>query len=82
MVKDLWALRLQLYRNKLDDDPKEKIYNSQTENETEDEVSGESKAGPGRRNLPLPIEGLGICYLGSLLLRLPLSLAQIHRSGL
>ena len=83
MVKDLWALRLQLLKSKTavtsDEDT---LFSSQSPSETETEDKSE---GVGRKwkvrgkDMPSLIETLGLCYLGTILLRLPVSIGEIHR---
>ena len=83
MVKDLWALRLQLLKSKIDaisDD--DAVFSSQPQSETEAEDKNE---GVGRKwkvrgkDSPSLIETLGLCYLGTVLLRLPISIGEMHR---
>lgn len=83
MVKDLWALRLQLVKGRIDEDSEANaVFSSQPESETE----AESKNGDGGRewkvvgkDMPTLIETLGLCYLGMVLLRLPVGLGELHR---
>lgn len=100
MVKDLWALRLQLLKSKTnatsDEDtlfssqPKsktdatsdEETFSSQpqSETETDDEYEGNGRKWKVRgKEMPRLIETLGFCYLGMILLRLPISIGEMHR---
>ena len=83
MVKDLWSLRLQLLKSKTggtyDEDT---VFSSQPQSETEtadkhDGVGREWKV--GGKDMPTLIETLGLCYLGMILLRLPISIGDVHR---
>lgn len=83
MVKDLWALRLQLLKSKIDTTSDENtVFSSQPQSETETEDKHE---GIGRKwrvrgkYMPSLIETLGLCYLGMILLRLPVSIGEMHR---
>lgn len=83
MVKDLWALRLQLVKDKIDEESEANaVFSSQPESDTE----AESGNHDGRRewkvrgkNMPTLIQTLGLCYLGMVLLRLPVGLGELHR---
>lgn len=83
MVKDLWALRLQLLKSKTDaTSDEDTVFSSQPQSETETEDKHE---GVGRewkvrgKDMPRLIETLGLCYLGTILLRLPVSIGEMHR---
>lgn len=83
MVKDLWALRLQLVQGRIDDEfEANAVFSSQPETQT----GAESKHDDGGRewkvcgeDLPSLVETLGLCYLGMILLRLPVGLGELHR---
>ena len=82
MAKDLWALRLQLVDGKQvelsETETESRMYSSQTEaSETEDEST--EKLGRREKDMPTVIDILGLCYIGMMLLRLPLSLGELHR---
>lgn len=82
MVKDLWALRLQLVKSKIDDSESNMVFSSQTESETEAESKdhdGGRKWIVRGRDMPILIETLGLCYFGMVLLRLPVGLGELHR---
>lgn len=83
VVKDLWTLRLQLLKSKIGAIPDEDaVFSSQPQSETEAEDKHE---GVGRKwkvkgkDSPSLIETLGLCYLGTVLLRLPVSIGEMHR---
>lgn len=82
MVKDLWALRLQLLKDKVDATPNEEtIFSSQLpayESEVEDPDDRMHKQVLDKA-MPSLIDSLGLCYLGMVLLRLPVSLGDLHR---
>ena len=82
VVKDLWALRLQLLKDKAD---AESESNTMFSSQPETEFEVESEYNSGRRDwkiklktMPTLVESLGICYLGLILLRLPISIKDIH----
>lgn len=87
MVRDLWALRLQLLKGKTeeatDTENESRVFSSQAEAEegTEPEdgrgnVKGASK-GVGK-DVPTLVDTLGLCYLAMLLLRLPVCVGDLH----
>ena len=70
MVKDLWVLRLQLLKSKTDaTSDEDTMFSSQPQSETETE---DNREGVGRK-------WKGLCYLGIILLRLPVSIGEMHR---
>ena len=81
VVKDLWALRLQLLRQAftIEESDSETLFSSQpvseeaTQNEGVTQPKGRSKA------MPTLIESLGLCYLAAMILRLPTSMGEVHR---
>ena len=84
VVHDLWALRLRILEEKHglrpDSERDAKVYSSQTETTgTEDEAEldrpGRSRA---EKDLPGLIDTLGLCYMGMMLLRLPVSMAALN----
>lgn len=83
MIKDLWALRLQLLKSKTDGTSDEDtVFSSQpqSETETEDKNEGVERKWKVRgKDMPSLIETLGLFYLGMVLLRLPVSIGEIHR---
>lgn len=87
MVKDLWALRLQSLVDKFDEsldaadsNGSAEIFSSQASaiDAVEDKSPSSSTARKVTDN-PLLEESLGLCYLGTLLLRLPVSIGDIYR---
>ena len=83
MVKDLWALRLQLLKSKTDATSDEDTGFSsqlQSETESEDKIEADGRKWKVRgKDMPSLIESLGLCYLGTILLRLPVSIGEMHR---
>ena len=83
MVKDLWALRLQLVKGKIDEDSDaDAVFSSQPESATENESKNDDGAREWKvrgKDMPTLIETLGLCYLGMVLLRLPVGLGELHR---
>ena len=83
VVKNLWALRLQLLKDRtLVDSDGDTVFSSQARTE-DDEIESKSKYGQAwkarAKAIPTILETLGLCYLGTVLLRLPLSLGDMHR---
>ena len=84
IVKELWTLRLQkLYERNdegyLSDDNTTQVFSSQTEQSTavDDEENRYHKK--QLSNSPKAVESLALCYLGILLLRIPVSIGYIQR---
>lgn len=83
MVKDSWALRLQLLKDKVDaTSGEDTVFSSQPASEAE---TGKDEEHLGRKwkvkgkAMPTLIETLGLLYLSLILLRLPISMGDIHR---
>ncbi|MCJ1468248.1 Pol I core factor CF [Pseudocyphellaria aurata] len=83
VVKDLWALRLQLVTSEINEQfDADSVFSSQPESKTEaasrkyDERRERKVKG---NNMPTLIESLGLCYIGMILLRLPVGLGELHR---
>ena len=83
VIKDLWALRLQLLKSKTDaTSDEDTLFSSQpqSETETEDKHEGDGRKWKFRgKEIPRLIETLGLCYLGMILLRLAVSIGEMHR---
>ena len=84
VVRDLWALRLRILEERHglrpDSEREAKVYSSQTETtgsegETEPDRSDRGRA---EKDLPGLIDTLGLCYMGMMLLRLPVSMAALN----
>lgn len=67
MVRDLWALKLQTYEHRIGDD------------DQEGELFTSSQPESLRFHWPRIIDTIGLCYLGALLLRFPVTVAHMHR---
>jgi RNA polymerase I-specific transcription initiation factor RRN7 len=89
VVRDLWELRLRSLVDKFDDSQEEddatQLFSSQAptaaattdaEDETDQETSLTARKPTDNPRL---VETLGLCYLAALLLRLPVSIGDIHR---
>lgn len=95
VIKDLWALRLQLLKGRLSDPDQdgELLFTSQheavkrkgasTNDEADDEKEEDNRRGENvkvrGRNMPTLTESLGTCYLAFVLLRLPISMGDLQR---
>lgn len=88
MIRDLWALRLQLVKAKIggvpDSDREPTVYSSQVEgvesgNETAQGMERKGSKGRDGKGMPALIDTLAICYLGMVLLRVPISIGDLHR---
>ena len=88
LVQDLWALRLQLLKAKVEDisdaEANSHVFSSRSElgTDTEAEDAKQRKRKPLGKDMPTLLDTLGLCYLATLLLRLPVSLGDIHSSVL
>lgn len=80
VVKDLWRLRLQLLSDKIDAEPHtDTLFSSQSNpNEGHDE-GGEGAKRISPQAMPTLIETLSLCFLATVLLRLPISMGDMHR---
>jgi len=85
IVHDLWALRLQLLKARAeepsDTETASHVFSSQSGDET-DTVAEEAKQKrkkPRGKDVPALVDTLGLCYLATLLLRLPVSLGDVYR---
>ena len=83
----MWALRLQLLKGMTeeaaDTENESRVFSSQTEVEegTEPEDGAATFSGVMKgvgKNIPTLIETLGLCYLGMLLLRLPVCVGDLQ----
>lgn len=82
MVKDLWALRLQLLKEKISQPDSSEVFSSQPGSEDDAESTEDVKTREWKvqaKGMPTLIQSLGTCYLGAILLRLPVSLGDFHR---
>jgi RNA polymerase I-specific transcription initiation factor RRN7 len=84
VVRDLWALRLQIIKHQdkeaLDetDTESQQLFSSQADiSETDDESAREPKK--KENSLPTLIDTLGLCYLGIVVLRIPVSLGDLYK---
>lgn len=87
MKNELWAPRLQLLTARLgtadDGDDDAPVFSSQAASDTEPNKIKGGQAGPREREsrsriVPSLIDTLGMCYLAMIVLRLPISLADLH----
>ena len=82
-MKDLWALRLQLLKGKtVAISNEDTVFSSQPQTETEIESNGEEVGREYKvegKAMPTLMETLGLCYLGMVLLRSPISMGDLHR---
>lgn len=84
IVKELWTLRLHKLYEKTDesyisDDTTTQVFSSQTEQST---AADEEEDRYHKRQLsdsPRAVDTLALCYLGILLLRIPVSIGYIQR---
>lgn len=83
-MKDLWTLRLhKLYErsdeNYLSDDTTTQIFSSQTEQSTAVDEEEQRYHKKKLSDSPKAVDSLALCYLGTLLLRIPVSVGYIQR---
>ena len=85
VIRDLWALRLQKLVPKIhdpsDEDSQATVYSSMSEGSASGQDSDQSRKSQKwtTRVLPSLLDTLGLCYLGTLLLRLPVSIGDFYR---
>lgn len=94
VVRDLWSLRMRLIFGKKDEEGDSGLrtetfgFGSQSETENSDTDGATSRSSKRSRKsartliegkLPRLMETLALCYLGTLLLRLPTSIGEIHK---
>lgn len=84
VVRDLWALRLQDFSLKLaesaddDDQDERELFSSQPTEKDESHRMGFKVAGKYLQ-WPRLVDSIGLCYLGALLMRLPICVSDFHR---
>ncbi|PYI04964.1 RNA polymerase I-specific transcription initiation factor Rrn7 [Aspergillus sclerotiicarbonarius CBS 121057] len=80
VVRDLWALRLETFADKINDpadqDEEPEFFSSQAATGLDDE--GYRSKG-WQATWPRLIDSIALCYLGALLMRLPVSVGDLHR---
>ena len=83
VVHDLWALRLQLLVDEFGiishHDGEASVYSSQIESAEHEGSTLERGMGVKGEKLPMLVESLGLCYLGMVLLRIPVNLGDLQR---
>ncbi len=85
IIRDLWTFRLQKFAHKVKDDfdseTQSQMFSSQEDTATDTDHDGLKKTRRGKSlaSAPRLIDTLSLCYLGLLLLRLPVSVGDIHR---
>lgn len=82
-MKELWALRLQVLSeregdNYLSDDNTTQAFSSQA-GSSADENDGKRRHEKKFTDSPKMVESISLCYLGLLLLRIPMSIGYLHR---
>ena len=86
VVHDLWALRLQLLKARVEElsvsETPPQVFSTQSEKElsTEAEEAKQSRGSSKGKDMPTMRDTLGLCYLATLLLRLPVSIGDIYKS--
>lgn len=86
LVHDLWAVRLQLLKARVeehyDPDTPSQVFSTQSELDPSTEAEETERSGRGSKGKDMPTlrDTLGLCYLATLLLRLPVSIGDFHRS--
>lgn len=84
VVRDLWALRLRALSDKFDDSvegdesTQTQLFSSQPA-DTAEADTGQPFHKRKASDTPRLVETLALCYMGALLLRLPVSVGDIHR---
>ncbi|KAL5359701.1 RNA polymerase I-specific transcription initiation factor Rrn7 [Aspergillus floccosus] len=82
VVRDLWALRLEKYEAKIrevsEDADTLEFFSSQPAVEPDDKLDALTSGGK-RVQWPRLVDTIALCYLGALLMRLPISVGDFHR---
>ncbi|KAE8134117.1 hypothetical protein BDV38DRAFT_166945 [Aspergillus pseudotamarii] len=82
VVRDLWALRLETFSNKIQD-PSEgdeiEFFSSQLTAEQQEEEPDIVKFGGKHLQWPRLVDSVSLCYLGAFLMRLPVGIGDFHR---
>ncbi|KKK17398.1 hypothetical protein AOCH_003598 [Aspergillus ochraceoroseus] len=83
VIRDLWALRLGNYANKIndptDEDSQPEFFSSQPGSAREDTETEAFKPGSKIVQWPRLIDTVSLCYLGAFLMRLPTSIGDFYR---
>jgi len=82
VVKDLWELRIQLLENRLDTGADaEAVFGSQQQNHREEgnDHQARKKWEIRGRATPSMLESLCLIYMAAIILRLPVSIGDLHR---
>ena len=83
VVKNLWALRLQLLKGHVEATPDEvNLFSSQPQtgkNESKVDKTTHKRTLRLDKVMPSLVDSLGICYMGMMLLRLPVGIGELHR---
>ncbi|KEQ97929.1 hypothetical protein AUEXF2481DRAFT_37494 [Aureobasidium subglaciale EXF-2481] len=85
VVRDIWALRLQSlqsrvsYESESEAEQSSQLYSSQSEAERTDDASSNRKARKSKNDaVPKLVDALSMCYIGCLLLRLPVTVSDVY----
>jgi len=84
VIRDLWALRLEGFSSKISTNMSEteteepEVFSSQAA-DTEDESDKAFKPSGKRVQWPRLVDSIALCYIGALLMRLPIGIADFHR---
>lgn len=81
VVKSMWALRLQLLSDKVEThkDDNEMEFSSQPTSEDDSETEEGNRGKWTGKTMPTLMESLALCYLAAMILRLPLSIGDLHQ---
>ncbi|GAB7356804.1 hypothetical protein MBLNU459_g7689t1 [Dothideomycetes sp. NU459] len=85
VVRDLWGLRLQTlqsrasYESESEGEHSSQLYSSQSEAEMADDTSRQRRSRRSKGDaIPQLVDALSLCYIGMLLLRLPITVNDVH----
>jgi len=85
VVRDIWALRLQSlqsrvsYESESEAEQSSQFYSSQSEAERTDDTAQKRKARKSKNDaIPKLVDAVSMCYIGSLLLRLPVTVGDLY----
>ncbi|KAI9375680.1 RNA polymerase I-specific transcription initiation factor Rrn7 [Aspergillus egyptiacus] len=86
VIRDLWALRLETFAKKIADvegeDSQPEFFSSQPASAREDTDTDVFKPGSKLVRWPRLIDTVALCYLGAILMRLPVSVADFHQMAM
>ncbi|KAI9043311.1 uncharacterized protein KD926_003841 [Aspergillus affinis] len=78
IVRDLWTLRLETYSDKIKEIPEEDDQPEMFSSQPNTDVESEPEDFKPKSKWPRLIDTVGLCYLAALLMRIPVSICDMH----